>query len=79
MTFLSKNLNGFLLCFAIAVPAAFLGKMFPIIGAPVFAIILGLALAGIPRPASFQGGITFTSKKNPAVCNYFAGLRHESL
>ena len=63
MTFLSKNLNGFLLCFAIAVPAAFLGKMFPIIGAPVFAIILGLALAGIPRPASFQGGITFTSKK----------------
>ncbi len=63
MFFLSKNFSGFLLCLAIAVPATFLGKIFPIIGAPVFAIILGLLLASIPRPESFQSGITFTSKK----------------
>lgn len=63
MNFLSKNLHGLLLCFLLAVPAAFLGKTFPIIGAPVFAIILGLLFAGIPRAASFQTGITFTSKK----------------
>lgn len=63
MTFLSKNSHGFLLCLAIAVPAAFLGKMFPIIGAPVFAIILGLLLAGVPRPEACKTGIAFTSKK----------------
>lgn len=35
MSFLSNKLHGLLLCFAIAVPAAYLGKMFPIVGAPV--------------------------------------------
>ena len=71
MNFLSNKLHGLALCFAIAVPAAYLGKFFPIIGAPVFAIILGLLMAGalpilmagIPRSDIFQGGITFTSKK----------------
>ena len=63
MNFLSNKLHGLALCFAIAVPAAYLGKLFPIIGAPVFAIILGLLMAGIPRSDIFQGGITFTSKK----------------
>ena len=48
MNFLSNKLHGLALCFAIAVPAAYLGKLFPIIGAPVFAIILGLLMAGIP-------------------------------
>ena len=47
MNFLSNKLHGLALCFAIAVPAAYLGKLFPIIGAPVFAIILGLLMAGI--------------------------------
>ena len=63
MSFLSNKLHGLLLCFAIAVPAAYLGKMFPIVGAPVFAILLGLLLAGVPRSDAFCGGITFTSKK----------------
>ena len=63
MNFLSNKLHGLALCFAIAAPAAYLGKLFPIIGAPVFAIILGLLMAGIPRSDIFQGGITFTSKK----------------
>ena len=63
MNFLNNKLHGLALCFAIAVPAAYLGKLFPIIGAPVFAIILGLLMAGIPRSDIFQGGITFTSKK----------------
>lgn len=56
MNFLNNKLHGLALCFAIAVPAAYLGKLFPIIGAPVFAIILGLLMAGIPRSDIFQGG-----------------------
>ena len=32
MNFLSNKLHGLALCFAIAVPAAYLGKLFPIIG-----------------------------------------------
>ncbi len=47
MNFLNNKLHGLALCFAIAVPAAYLGKLFPIIGAPVFAIILGLLMAGV--------------------------------
>ena len=78
MNFLNNKLHGLALCFAIAVPAAYLGKLFPIIGAPVFAIILGLLMAGIPRSDIFQGGITFTSKKDPAIRDYFTRLRHES-
>lgn len=74
MNFLSNKLHGLALCFAIAVPAAYLGKLFPIIGAPVFAIILGLLMAGIPRSDIFQGGITFTSKKILQYAIIFLGF-----
>ena len=63
MDFLAKNFRGVLLCFALALPASYLGKMFPVVGAPVFAILFGLLFAFWNRPAFFQPGIQFTAKK----------------
>ena len=44
MNFLKKNGAGLLLCLAISIPAWFLGKSFPVIGGPVFAILIGMVL-----------------------------------
>jgi len=64
MDFIKSKGQGLLLCFAIAVPAAFLGKAFPVVGGPVFAIITGMILAILIKDKSkFSGGITYTSKK----------------
>ena len=78
MNFLSNKLHGLALCFAIAVPAAYLGKLFPIIGAPVFAIILGLLMAGYPPLRYFPGRHHLHFQKDPAIRDYFTRLRHES-
>ena len=45
MKFLSKNGKGLLLCLGLAIPSCILGKMFPVIGGPVFAILIGMVLA----------------------------------
>lgn len=73
MTFIKKNWLGTLLCLAIAVICWFLAQItigsfsFEIIGAPVFAILIGMALSAVfPKLAghdSLKGGIQFTSKK----------------
>ena len=63
MDFISKNFRGVLFCFALAAPATYLGKLFPVVGAPVFAILFGLLVAFWNRPAFFQPGIQFTAKK----------------
>ncbi|MDF2519627.1 MAG: putative protein family, partial [Clostridia bacterium] len=47
---LQKNIPGVLLCLAIAVPAWFLGRKLPIIGGPVFGILLGIIIAFWHRP-----------------------------
>ena len=39
MNFLKTNFLGLLVCLTIAVPSYFLGKLIPIIGGPVFAIL----------------------------------------
>jgi len=56
-------MKGILYALLFAVPAYFLGQRFPIIGGPVFGILLGLLAAGFRRPESFEGGIKFTGKK----------------
>ena len=38
MDFIKKNGKGLLFCLALAVPSAVLGKLFPVVGGPVFAI-----------------------------------------
>ena len=63
MKFIKKNYQGLLLCLLIGIIATLLGKNFSIIGGPVFAILLGLIIALLPRKDYFQSGITFTSKK----------------
>ena len=61
----SKQLwPGLLLCLALAVPCWLLGKAFPIVGGPVFAILAGMVVTIFYRSkASTQAGIAYTSKK----------------
>ena len=73
MTFIKKNWAGTLLCLAIAAVCWLLATIeigsfsFDIIGAPVFAILLGMAIAAVfPKLAghdALKDGIRFTSKK----------------
>lgn len=56
--------KGFLFCLVISIPAFFLGKQFEVVGGPVFAILIGMALALVIKSNdSLQPGIKFTSKK----------------
>ena len=64
MEFIKKNGKGILLCFVIAVICWLLGKQFPIIGGPVFAIISGMIITLIMKDKTqFESGIKYTSKK----------------
>jgi uncharacterized integral membrane protein (TIGR00698 family) len=54
---------GIVLVLAIAIPAWYLGKLFPIMGGPVFGILMGILAAFWKRPSVFNDGIKFTSKK----------------
>ena len=44
MNFIKKNGIGILLCLAIASPSWFLGKIFPVVGGAVIAIIAGMII-----------------------------------
>lgn len=64
MDFIKKKLLGILVCILIAIPAFYLGKMFPIIGGPVFAILFGMFICMFWTNHGAAGaGIKFTSKK----------------
>lgn len=64
MDFVNKNLKGIILCLAIAVPAWLLGKLAPVVGGPVIAILLGMVITlFFKEKGSFEAGIKFTSKK----------------
>lgn len=71
-----NKLYGILFCLVIAIPASMLGSKFPIIGGPVFAILLGMIVSEIIRKietskksavenfnSKVDLGIKFTSKK----------------
>ncbi len=57
------KLPGISLAAIIAVPAWLLGKAFPIIGSPILGILFGMILAFWKRPAMFDDGVKYTSKK----------------
>lgn len=59
----TKNIPGIIYAFLFAVPAYFLGQHFPIIGGPVFGILLGIIFARLHRPEKLEAGISFTGKK----------------
>ncbi len=64
MKFIRKNGAGIVLCLCIALVCFFLGKRFPIIGGPVFAIVAGMVITLLMRDKKkFESGIRFTSKK----------------
>ncbi len=58
-----NNLAGILLCLAIAIPSWLLGKIFPVIGGAVFAILTGMVIAVFfTKRGRFDSGIKWTSK-----------------
>lgn len=64
MTKIKQLGPGLLLCLALAVPCWLLGKAFPIVGGPVFAILAGMIVTLFYRnKAGTQAGIVYTSKK----------------
>lgn len=60
---LSKFLPGVALAAILAVPAWLLGTSIPLIGGPVFGILIGMLFAFWKRPERYNAGITYTSKK----------------
>lgn len=63
MTSIQKKLPGLVICLFIALPAWFLGQAFPIIGGPVFGILMGMGIATFyTKRDRSQAGIAFTSK-----------------
>lgn len=66
MTFIKNNWAGVAVCLLIAVPSYFLGRLLPVVGGPVFAILIGMAAAIFVKGkfrAYINPGVTFTSKK----------------
>lgn len=64
MSTIRKNISGFLLCLAIAVPSFLFGRWFPVIGGPVIAILIGMVMnLLIKNKLVFESGVKFTSKK----------------
>ena len=57
MTKIKQLGPGLLLCLALAVPCWLLGKAFPIVGGPVFAILAGMVVIHIlPKQSKYAGG-----------------------
>ncbi len=64
MEFWKKAGPGLLLCLILAIPSWLLGHAFPVIGGPVFAILMGMVVSLVLRDRTrYQAGIAFTSKK----------------
>lgn len=59
-----ENIKGIFLSLTIAIAAAYLGRLVPVVGGAVFGIILGIIFGNvIGRPEGTAHGIKFTSKK----------------
>lgn len=75
MSKIKKMVRGFVLCLAIAVPCHFLGKLVPVVGGAVFAIIAGMVVTlFLPDKTKFQPGIAFVSKKVLQLAVIFLGF-----
>ena len=75
MNFVKKNGAGLLLCLIIAIPSWFLGQAVPVIGGPVFAILIGMILTLIlTKKEPFTAGVNYTSKKILQAAVVFLGF-----
>ena len=72
MNFIKKNVPGMLLCLLIAIPAWYLGKLFPVVGGSVLAILIGLRNGSPPSGAAKRHWIHF--KKGAAIRYRTAGI-----
>jgi uncharacterized integral membrane protein (TIGR00698 family) len=64
MNWFGKYFPGILLSFILALPAAWLGNKYPVIGGPVFGVVLGIVMNNIfGKPEWSVNGIKFTSKR----------------
>ena len=64
MSFLSKNWAGLLVCLVISIISWYLGNFLPVVGAPVFAIFIGMFLHPfLSNYKQLDAGLTFSSKK----------------
>lgn len=60
----APRLKGLVLSFGLAAVAAFVGSKIPLIGGPVFGIVIGMLVRTFVAPdASFKPGIAFSSKQ----------------
>lgn len=63
MNFIKKNGIGILVCLAIAIPAWLLGKIFPVVGGAIIAIITGMIVTMFwKKKGKAEAGIKWTSK-----------------
>ncbi len=61
---MSKIWKGLVLSLVIALPSYVLGRLIPVVGGPVFAILIGMIVAIFLKDKTpFAGGLKFTSKK----------------
>lgn len=75
MNFVKKMGPGLLICIVIAVPSWFLGQAVPVIGGPVFSILIGMVLTLlIHQKETLQPGVTYTSKKILQAAVVFLGF-----
>ncbi|MEL3912391.1 YeiH family protein [Treponema pedis] len=64
MNFIKKNLFGIAVCTILAIPSWFLGKLFPIMGGAVIAILTGMIISMFWKNKGLaETGIKFVSKK----------------
>ena len=64
METIKKKAPGVAVCLVIALAAWWLGQLLPVVGGPVFAILLGMVLTQLWRDkAAVQEGVNYTSKK----------------
>jgi len=64
MQSIQKNIPGIVMCLAIAIPSWLLGKLVPVIGGPVFSILIGMVITMLRAPGSTcRPGVNFVSKK----------------
>ena len=75
MNFIKKNGAGLLLCLVIAVPSWLLGQAVPVVGGPVFAILIGMVLTLVlTKKEPFLPGVNYTSKKILQAAVVFLGF-----
>lgn len=72
---MNRLIPGFLLCAGIAAAAYVLGRLVPIVGGPVFAIVIGAAVASVRKPdVRFVPGIKFGARSVLQIAIVVLGL-----